>query len=98
MRNVCGDEGEGERWGVRGMAIRTIWEKGERWCGTRNGDREEGAGIKGRERRWRKENGERGGRGLTAEEEGEGGSISAQVGGKGVSVKLTVDGGMKLRD
>jgi len=59
VRNVCGDEGEGERWGVRGMAIGIIWERGERWCGIRNDDREDGGRTKGRERRWRKENGER---------------------------------------
>ena len=28
------DEGQGERWGVTGMAIRIIWERGDRWCGT----------------------------------------------------------------
>ena len=26
--------------GVRGMAIGIIWERGERWFGTRNGDRD----------------------------------------------------------
>ena len=26
-------EGEGERWGVTGMTIRIIWERGDWWCG-----------------------------------------------------------------
>ena len=32
---------------IPGMVIGIIWERGEWWCGTRNGDREDGGGTKG---------------------------------------------------